>query len=91
MDPLTKPVLAGHGIKKTTGRVTKSQMHTIRKTLQAAYAMQHGGNFHAFYPGHCQGCAHSKLMVLIYPTFARLVITSSNLINLDMVHSDNHW
>ena len=79
------------GLKGSAGRVSKSHMVKIRKHLQAAYVNQYGPNYHAFYPVHCPGCAHSKVMVLIYPTFARLVITSANFIDLDTMHADNHW
>lgn len=80
-----------HGLKRA-GKVTKAQMHSIRPTMASAYAQMHGRNYNAFYPkGACGGCAHSKIMVLIYPTFARLVITSCNMIALDFEHSDNHW
>jgi tyrosyl-DNA phosphodiesterase-1 len=53
--------------------------------------MNHAGeNFHIFFP-QCQGCAHSKILLLIYPTFLRLVITSCNLMNIDTMYGDNHW
>ncbi|KAJ7432396.1 tyrosyl-DNA phosphodiesterase-domain-containing protein [Mycena latifolia] len=55
------------------------------------YSELYGRNFRAFYPHMSRGCAHSKLMILIYPEFLRLVITSANLMELDVVHGDNHW
>lgn len=67
-------------------------MPAIRPTFVNVYRQVYGRNFHAFYPKmQCSGCWHSKIMLLIYPTFARLVITSSNMLELDFAHSDNHW
>ncbi|KAJ7611404.1 tyrosyl-DNA phosphodiesterase-domain-containing protein [Mycena polygramma] len=58
---------------------------------QAGYREVYGENFHAFYPKLKNGCAHTKMMVLIYPDFLRLVITSANLMALDVILGDNMW
>ncbi|KAJ7827444.1 tyrosyl-DNA phosphodiesterase-domain-containing protein [Mycena leptocephala] len=47
--------------------------------------------FPRFYPCTTSGCAHTKMMVLIYPDFLRVVITSANLMELDVVLGDNMW
>lgn len=49
-----------------------------------------GENFHPFFP-RCPGCAHSKILLLVYPTYLRLVITSCNFMNIDFREGDNHW
>ncbi|KAJ7704702.1 tyrosyl-DNA phosphodiesterase-domain-containing protein [Mycena metata] len=36
-------------------------------------------------------CAHSKLMVLVYPDFLRVVITSANFMAIDVELGDNTW
>ncbi|KAJ6577601.1 tyrosyl-DNA phosphodiesterase-domain-containing protein [Mycena capillaripes] len=58
---------------------------------QAGYREEYGENFHAFYPYMSSGCAHTKMMVLIYPEFLRVVITSANLMECDVVLGDNMW
>lgn len=81
--------MKAHGM--TRGKKTSyKQLEIIRSTLKQMYGQMYGPHYEAFHP-KCQGCAHSKFMILIYPTFCRLVITSCNFINLDMVHGDNHW
>ncbi|KAJ7500760.1 tyrosyl-DNA phosphodiesterase-domain-containing protein [Mycena galericulata] len=65
------------------------------KAVEAAkkgYSEEYGENFKAFYPYMSGGgCAHSKMMILIYPDFLRLVITSANLMATDVVYGDNMW
>ncbi|KAJ7686930.1 tyrosyl-DNA phosphodiesterase-domain-containing protein [Mycena rosella] len=58
---------------------------------QENYQELYGRNFRAFYPRKNSGCMHSKLMVLIYPDFLRVVITSANFMELDVILGDNHW
>ncbi|KAJ7219705.1 tyrosyl-DNA phosphodiesterase-domain-containing protein [Mycena haematopus] len=55
------------------------EFNHIVKCAQDGYRDKYGANFHAFYPTMKSGCAHSKIMVLVYPDFLRVVITSANL------------
>ncbi|KAJ7753929.1 tyrosyl-DNA phosphodiesterase-domain-containing protein [Mycena maculata] len=61
-----------------------SSVHVSERTLD-------GENFKAIYPYVPGGCIHSKMMVLIYPDFLRLIITSANLIQSDVLFADNMW
>lgn len=56
----------------------------IGPRLQALYKSMYGQNYHAFYPVTL-GLAHSKFLVLVYPTFLRIVITSANMMDGDTV------
>ncbi|KAJ7913002.1 tyrosyl-DNA phosphodiesterase-domain-containing protein [Mycena leptocephala] len=77
------------GFKKK--RPKGDDFHRVVKYAQAGYREEYGENFHAFYPCTTSGCAHTKMMVLIYPDFLRVVITSANLMELDVVLGDNMW
>ncbi|KAJ7605808.1 hypothetical protein FB45DRAFT_1140836 [Roridomyces roridus] len=51
-----------------------------------------GANLHMFHPEMASsGCAHSKILILVYPGFMRLVVTSANLLNSDTEYGDNHY
>ncbi|KAJ7664871.1 tyrosyl-DNA phosphodiesterase-domain-containing protein [Mycena rosella] len=76
---------------KTPGPISTTEQKRIIKIAHAKYSELYGRNFHAFYPEKSGNCAHSKIMILIYPDFLRLIITSANFIPVDLVCSDNHW
>ncbi|KAF7367003.1 Peptide hydrolase [Mycena sanguinolenta] len=63
----------------------------VVECAQDGYRNTYGTNFHAFYAAMKSGCAHSKIMVLVYPDFLRVVITSANLMQTDVVLGDNSW
>ncbi|KAJ7023575.1 tyrosyl-DNA phosphodiesterase-domain-containing protein [Mycena alexandri] len=67
------------------------EFERVVKCAQKGYRKMYGENFHAFYPFMRNGCAHTKMMVLVYPDFLRVVITSANLMTLDVVLGDNTW
>ncbi|KAF7366991.1 Phospholipase D/nuclease [Mycena sanguinolenta] len=68
------------------------EFNRVVKCAQDGYRDTYGSNFNAFYPPEMKsGCAHSKLMVLVYPDFLRVVITSANLMQTDVVLGDNTW
>lgn len=71
-------------------KFNKTQLEQVKPALRRIYKKDVGINYHAFYP-HCSGAAHSKILVLVYPTFLRLVITSANLMAIDTELGDNHW
>ncbi|KAJ7605912.1 tyrosyl-DNA phosphodiesterase-domain-containing protein [Roridomyces roridus] len=55
------------------------------------YSQTHGENCIRFYTKKKGGCIHTKMMILVYPDFMRLMITSANLISSDLVYGDNHF
>ncbi|KAK7007642.1 phospholipase D/nuclease [Favolaschia claudopus] len=63
----------------------------VSDAARVGYRRQYGENFHAFYPRMQSGCAHTKWMLLVYPEFLRVVITSANLMQSDTVFGDNVW
>ncbi|KAJ7291566.1 tyrosyl-DNA phosphodiesterase-domain-containing protein [Mycena rebaudengoi] len=69
----------------------RKEFDRVVRCAREGYQQKYGENFHAVYPYMTGGCAHSKLMVLIYPGFLRLVITSANLIDIDVELGDNSW
>ena len=71
-------------------KFNKTQLEQVKPALRRICKKDVGVNYHAFYP-HCSGAAHSKILVLVYPTFLRLVITSANLMAIDTELGDNHW
>ncbi|KAJ7120179.1 tyrosyl-DNA phosphodiesterase-domain-containing protein [Mycena epipterygia] len=76
------------------GRRPKSaaDFNDVVEAAQREYSETYGRNFRAFYPRMPgSGCAHSKIMILLYPDFMRVVITSANLMQLDAVIGDNTW
>ncbi|KAF8188842.1 tyrosyl-DNA phosphodiesterase-domain-containing protein [Mycena galopus ATCC 62051] len=87
MDSIGKQ-FAGFTEKTPTG----ADFDDVVGCAQAGYREQYGENFRAFYPRMEKvGCAHSKMMVLIYHDFLRLVITSANFMKTDVVAGDNGW
>jgi len=71
-------------------KFSKNQLQVIKPILARMYREQYGQNYHAFY-AFSPGSSHSKILVLIYPDFLRLVITSCNLMDIDTIGGDNHW
>lgn len=71
-------------------KLTRNQLEQVAPALRKLYKAHYGENYNAFYawaPGSC----HTKLLVLVYPDFLRLVITSCNMMDTDTVLGDNHW
>lgn len=68
----------------------KKQLQNIKPVLAQMYKEQYGENYHAFY-AWSPGSSHSKILVLVYPDFLRVVITSCNMMDIDTVGGDNHW
>ncbi|KAJ7349815.1 tyrosyl-DNA phosphodiesterase-domain-containing protein [Mycena albidolilacea] len=76
----------------TTTKPTTADFENAVECAQAGYREMYGDNFHPFYPKMTGGgCAHSKFMILVYPDFLRVAITSANLMKLDVVRGDNMW
>ena len=72
------------------GKLANKQLQSIVSNLRQIYSKQYGKNYHAFY-AWSPGSSHSKILVLVYPDFLRLVITSCNMMDIDTVLGDNHW
>ncbi|KAI1424238.1 tyrosyl-DNA phosphodiesterase I [Xylaria sp. FL1777] len=80
-------VLAG---VKMQEKVSRKQLDSLRPVLQQLHSQKYGQNLQTFYawgPGSC----HSKILLLVYPKFLRLVITSCNMMTIDTELGDNHW
>lgn len=75
---------------KFKGKLSNKQLQNLTPSLRQINIEQYGKNFHAFY-AWSPGSSHSKILVLMYPTFLRLVITSCNMMDIDTVLGDNHW
>jgi len=71
-------------------KLPNKQLQSIVPTLRQLYNKQYGKNYHAFY-AWSPGSSHSKILVLVYPDFLRLVITSCNMMDIDTFLGDNHW
>lgn len=70
-------------------KMSNKQLQIIAPVLRQLYQIQYGKNYHAFY-AWSPGSSHSKILILVYPDFLRLVITSCNMMNIDTVLGDNH-
>ncbi|KAJ2971650.1 hypothetical protein NUW58_g9357 [Xylaria curta] len=71
-------------------KVSRKQLDILRPVLQQLHSQRYGQNLHTFYawgPGSC----HSKILLLLYPTFLRIVITSCNMMDIDTELGDNQW
>ncbi|KAL2069907.1 hypothetical protein VTL71DRAFT_14586 [Oculimacula yallundae] len=95
LDPMTPEACRQAGIPliEQDGKpkkVIKKNMKIIEPKLREMYAKRLGKNYHAFY-AWSPGSSHSKILVLVYPDFLRLVITSCNMMDIDTVLGDNHW
>lgn len=71
-------------------KLSNKQLQNIIPKLRHMYRETLGKNYHAFY-AWSPGSSHSKILVLMYPDFLRLVITSCNMMDIDTVLGDNHW
>ncbi|RYP19327.1 hypothetical protein DL765_003409 [Monosporascus sp. GIB2] len=89
MDPMIHEACnqAGIAIK---GKVTNKQLASVNANLGELYRALYGMNFHAFY-AWSSGSSHSKILLLVYPGFLRIVITSCNMMDTDTELGDNHW
>ncbi|KAK7957690.1 ubiquitin interaction domain-containing protein [Apiospora saccharicola] len=88
-DPLLQAAAARARISLPEGKLTKKTLDVLRPHLDALHKTTHQ-NLHSFY-AWAPGSAHSKLLLLVYPTFLRIVITSCNMMDIDTVLGDNHW
>ncbi|KAJ7921901.1 hypothetical protein B0H13DRAFT_2413773 [Mycena leptocephala] len=79
------------GCKPKTKRPNPVDFDRVVELAKKGFREKYANNFYAFYPKLQSGCAHSKIMVLVYPEFMRVVITSANLMQCDTVYGDNHW
>ncbi|TGJ84554.1 hypothetical protein E0Z10_g4208 [Xylaria hypoxylon] len=71
-------------------KISRKQLDIIRPALQQLHRQRYGQNLQTFYawgPGSC----HSKILLLVYPTFLRIVITSCNMMSIDTELGDNQW
>lgn len=78
---------AGVSFKEKLGN---KHLQNVVPFLRQLYTKQFGKNYHAFY-AWSPGSSHSKMLLLEYPDFLRLVITSCNMMDIDTVLGDNHW
>ena len=88
-DPMVQAACDQTGMM-LNGKLSKQQLQTVGPTLSQLYSIQYGKNYHAFY-AWSSGSSHSKILVLVYADFLRLVITSCNMMDIDTVLGDNHW
>ncbi|KAI0427476.1 tyrosyl-DNA phosphodiesterase I [Xylaria sp. FL1042] len=72
------------------GKVSRKQLDSLRPALQQLHNQKYGQNIHTFYAWGSRSC-HSKILLLVYPTFLRIVITSCNMMSIDTDLGDNHW
>ena len=75
---------------ETERKLTKQVLHAIAPILAQRYVERFAQNYHAFY-AYSPGSSHSKILVLVYPEFLRVVITSCNMMDIDTIGGDNHW
>lgn len=89
MDEMVGEAAARAGVS-IGDKLTKKQLESLGPTLRQAHHQQYGKNCHAFY-AWSSGSSHSKILMLVYPTFLRIVITSCNMMDVDTEQNDNHW
>ena len=91
MDPMLPVAYTAAGLSlNKRGKLTKAQLGTLIPQLSQLHRQQYGKNYHSFY-AWSSGSSHSKIMLLVYPTFLRVVITSCNMMDIDTEMGDNHW
>ncbi|KAE9366087.1 phospholipase D/nuclease [Stipitochalara longipes BDJ] len=91
MDPMVQGACHQAGISfNGEKKLSNKQLQSIVSNLRRVYSEQYGKNYHAFY-AWSPGSSHSKILVLVYPDFLRLVITSCNMMDIDTILGDNHW
>ncbi|KAI1108155.1 tyrosyl-DNA phosphodiesterase I [Nemania sp. NC0429] len=71
-------------------KVSRKQLDILRPALQQLHSQRYGQNIRTFYAWGSGSC-HSKILLLVYPTFLRIVITSCNMMDIDTELGDNHW
>ena len=89
VDPMVREACDQAGIS-FKDKLTNKQLQSISSNLRELYSQRHGKNYHAFY-AWSPGSSHSKILLLVYPGFLRLIVTSCNMIDIDTVLGDNHW
>ncbi|KUI61481.1 Tyrosyl-DNA phosphodiesterase 1 [Cytospora mali] len=89
MDPVVAEVCRRNGVAMRE-KITKSQLQEIGPALDQFHKKAYGDKYHAFY-AWSSGSSHSKILVLVYPKFLRIVITSCNMMDIDTELGDNHW
>lgn len=89
MDPELRTAVARAQVTHK-GKISGKSLDACKPILRSIYKQKYGQNYCAFYP-YCGGSAHSKIMCLVYAEFMRIVITSSNFMNTDLVLGDNHY
>ncbi|KAK8867327.1 tyrosyl-DNA phosphodiesterase-domain-containing protein [Apiospora arundinis] len=104
-DPLLESAASRASISLGEGKVSKKTLEVLRPHLEALHqtttthpspgrsgsnTTTTKNNLHPFY-AWSTGSSHSKILLLVYPTFFRIVITSCNLMDTDTVLGDNHW
>lgn len=87
MDSTVQAAFVEAGISMK-GKVSNKQLQDLVPRLREINHEQYGKNFHSFY-AWSPGSSHSKILVLVYPEFLRIVITSCNMMNIDVVLGDN--
>jgi len=91
MDPMLEVACNTTGITvNERGKLTKAQLGSLTSQLGELNRQEYGKNYHSFY-AWSSGSSHSKIMLLVYPTFLRIVITSCNMMDVDTELGDNHW
>ncbi|KAK8052577.1 hypothetical protein PG993_003962, partial [Apiospora rasikravindrae] len=89
-DPFLQSAASRAGVLLTEGKLTKKTLDALRPHLADLHKTHSGKNIHAFY-AWSSGSSHSKILLLVYPAFLRIVITSCNMMDIDTVLGDNHW
>ncbi|KAI0968386.1 tyrosyl-DNA phosphodiesterase I [Xylaria arbuscula] len=87
------------GIPIYIGRDPNFDVSTLQKACMKVdvkfqekqlHSERYGQNIHTFYAWG-RGSCHSKILLLVYPTFLRIVITSCNMMSIDTEMGDNQW
>lgn len=89
VDPMTEEACQRAGVLFSS-KLSNKNLQLVTPVLRDMYHQQHGKNYHAFY-AFSPGSSHTKILVLMYSDFLRLVITSCNMMDIDTVLGDNHW
>jgi hypothetical protein len=71
-------------------KLSRKDLQSITPNLYQLYRERYGRNYHSFY-AWSSGSSHTKMLVLVYSNFLRLVITSCNMMDIDTLLGDNHW
>ncbi|KAI3325346.1 phospholipase D/nuclease [Xylariaceae sp. AK1471] len=80
-------ILAGIKLQE---KISRKQLDSLRPTLQQLHSQKYGKNLQTFY-AFSPGSSHSKILLLVYPAFLRMVITSCNMMDIDTELGDNNW